>query len=193
MKLCEVRLEEILAQHGLGSRVGTRAEGHRVQTAVLGKLAECDAPLIAIDLAGLEVINSSFADEVIALPLQRVYGGEYGERYLVVVTPIAELVADFRFPLEKRDLTLLVFEGSVEGPWQVLGVAKSYFTETLAEIMRRGAVTTGDLASVLGISDQNCSNRLAALGKRRLIQREREFGVRGGQTHLNRSLLDLAT
>jgi Mn-dependent DtxR family transcriptional regulator len=87
----------------------------------------------------------------------------------------------------------MVFVGQRIGrDWHLMGTKKSYFDATLKEIVRVGSIATGDLAKVLDISLQNCSNRLAELGKRRLVQREKEFGVRGGQTHANRSLLNLA-
>lgn len=160
---------------------------------MLGLLEQCREPLVVLDLTGVELVNSSFSDEVLALPLQRICNGEYGERYLVVLTPTAEVIQDAQLPLEKRDLTVMVFIGQELGrEWHLMGTQKSYFDETLREIIRAGSLATGELAKVLDISLQNCSNRLTELGKRHLVQREREFGVRGGQTHANRSLLNLA-
>lgn len=174
-------------------RVGTRSEGERLRPVVLALLEQCRDPLMVLDLAGVELVNSSFSDEVLALPLQRICNGEYGERHLAVLTPTAEVIQDAQLPLEKRDLTVMVFVGQKLGrEWHLMGTKKSYFDTTLKEIMRVGSIATGDLAKVLDISLQNCSNRLAELGKRRLVQREREFGVRGGQTHANRSLMNLA-
>jgi hypothetical protein len=193
MKLFRIPLAELLAQHGLPMRVGTRSEGERLRPVVLALLAGSKEPLVVLDLNGVELVNSSFSDEVLALPLQRICNGEYGERYLTVLTPTAEVIQDAQLPLEKRDLTVMIFVGPKIGrEWHLMGTKKSYFDATLREIVRVGSIATGDLAKVLDISLQNCSNRLAELGKRRLVQREKEFGVRGGQTHANRSLLELA-
>lgn len=193
MKLFRIPLAELLTQHGLPMRVGTRSEGERLRPVVLRLIEQCRELLIVLDLTGVELVNSSFADEVLALPLQRVCGGEFGERYYVVLTPTLEVIQDAQLPLEKRHLTAMVFVGPEIGrEWHLLGVKKSFFDSTVKEIMRAGSTSTGDLAKALDISLQNCSNRLAELGKRRLVQREKEFGVRGGQTHTNRSLLNLA-
>ena len=193
VKLFRIPLAELLTQHSLPMRVGTRSEGERLRPVVLRLLEQCRELLVVLDLTGVELVNSSFSDEVLALPLQRICGGEYGERYYVVLTPTLEVIQDAQLPLEKRDLTVMVFVGGEIGrEWHLLGTRKSFFDSTLTEIMRAGSMATGDLAKALDISLQNCSNRLAELGKRRLVQREKEFGVRGGQTHTNRSLLTLA-
>ncbi len=193
VKLFRIPLASLLSEAGLPKRVGTRSEGERLRPVVLGLIEHCREPLVVLDLTGVELVNSSFSDEVLALPLQRLCGGEYGERFLVVLSPSAEVIQDAQLPLEKRDLTVMVFVGDAPGgDWHLLGAQKSYFDVTLREIMRAGSLATGDLAKALDISLQNCSNRLTELAKRRLVQREREFGVRGGQTHANRSLLNLA-
>lgn len=191
MKLFRVPFADLLEKHGLPRRVGTRSEGQIVQPDVLGALEHCEPRLAVIDLAGVDLINSSFADETIALPLQRLVNRELGEKYLVVATPSLELVVDLQLPLQKRDLSLLAFTPEIGDSWTILGVCKSYFEETLTKIMSMGASTTGALARSLDLSDQACSNRLAELGRRRLIVREREFGEGGGQTHSNSSLLGL--
>jgi hypothetical protein len=193
VKLFRIPLASLLSEAGLPRRVGTRSEGERLRPVVLGLLEHCREPLVVLDLTGIELVNSSFSDEVLALPLQRLCGGEYGERFLAVLSPSTEVIQDAQLPLEKRDLTVMVFVGdALGGEWHLLGAQKSYFDVTLREIMRAGSLATGDLAKALDISLQNCSNRLTELAKRRLVQREREFGVRGGQTHANRSLLNLA-
>jgi len=192
MKLLRIRLVDQLKEHQLPLRVGTRSEGKLVQPDVLEALESTTQRLAVIDLDGVELINSSFADETIALPLQRIVNKELGEKYLVVATPSLELVQDLELPLQKRGLSLLAFTPEIGENWKILGVIKSYFEETLSKIMAMGTCTTGTLARSLDLSDQACSNRLAELGRRRLISREREFGAAGGQTHSNRSLLELA-
>jgi len=192
MKLTRLKIAELLDQHELPRRVGTRSEGERLRPAVLQFINKSRTPLVVIDFSEVEIVNSSFADEIIAVPLLRVCSGEYGDRHLVVLTPNREVIQDAQLPLEKRDLTLLVFVGEIGRDWHLLGTCRSFFEETLGEVIRRGRVSTGDLARSLDISVQNCSNRLTELAKRRLIQREREFGVHGGQTHANRSILELA-
>jgi hypothetical protein len=186
-------LADFLARHHLPSRVGTRPEGQRVQKDILDYLSKSAEPVVAVDLTGVELMNSSFSDEVLALPLQRVCNGEYGDRSMVVLTPSYEVIQDVQRPLDERDLSLLVFELPFKkGRWKIFGVKKSFFEATLQAIENAETISTGDLANTLGISPQNCSNRLAELARRRLIQRERRFGIYGGQTHENKSLIAAA-
>lgn len=192
MKLFPILLADLLERHRLPLRVGTRSEGKLVQPDVLEAIESAQERVVVVDLDGVDLMNSSFADETIALPLQRIVNKELGEKYLIVATPSLELVQDLELPLQKRNLSLLAFTPGIGDSWKVLGVIKSYFEETLTKIMAMGTCTTGALARSLELSDQACSNRLAELGRRGLISREREFGAAGGQTHANRSLLDLA-
>lgn len=193
MKLLRIDLGALVQAAGFPSRVGTRPEGERILVSVNEQIRATREPLIVLDLTKLDLVTSSFADEVIAKPLQRICNGEHGDRFLVVVTPSRELVEDLDRLLAKRDLSVLVFERELSGPWWIAGVEKEYFPETLGILMSRGSLETGEVTKLLGdVSAQACSNRLTELARRRLIQRTRESGMRGGQTHTNMSLLEAA-
>lgn len=164
-----------------------------MQEAILAQLEMGRQPVVVLDLDGLEMMNSSFADEVIATPLQRILNGEHGERYFVVDTPSRELVEDVQRPLERRDLSLLCFEAFPDGEWWVAGIDRPVFRPLLELLMKYGSLDTGAIARLFGDTTvQNYSNRLSELSRRGLIKRSREFGVRGGQTHANMSLVEAA-
>jgi hypothetical protein len=194
MKLLRIQVEAVLSTLGITvRRLGTRAEGHRVQTQILSQIEGSREPLVVLDLHGLEMINSSFADEVIATPLQRILNREHGERYFVVDAPSREMVEDAQRPLESRDLTLMCFLGFPDGYWWLAGVERPVFRPLLELLMKHGSLETGSIARMLGTTSvQNYSNRLTELGRRGLIKRAKEFGVKGGQTHANMSLLEAA-
>lgn len=192
MKLMRIRIEDILRALGITvRRLGTRAEGRRVQGAILAQFEAGREPVVVLDLNGLEMMNSSFADEVIATPLQRVLNREHGDRYFVVDTPTRELVEDAQRPLENRDLSLMCFRGFPEGEWWIAGIDRPVFRPLLELLMKHGSLETGAITKLLGITKvQNYSNRLTELGRRGLIKRAKQFGVKGGQTHTNMSLLE---
>jgi hypothetical protein len=193
MKLQAVDIGALVQAASLPLRVGTRPEGERILVSVMEQIRGSQEPLIVLDLTKLEMVTSSFADEVVAKPLQRVCNGELGERSLVVLTPSREVVEDLERPLTRRDLSVLVFERAMTGPWWVAGVDKPYFREMLDILMSRGSLETGEITRLVpGLNPQACSNRLAELSKRRLIRRFKEAGMRGGQTHTNMSLLEAA-
>lgn len=193
MKLMTVDVGALVQSAGLPLRVGTRPEGERISGSVLERIRSTQEPLIVLDLTKLEMMTSSFADEVVGKPLQRVCNGELGERSLVLVTPSREVVEDLDRPLSRRDLSVLVFEMNLSGSWWVAGVDKPYFREMLDILMTRGNLETGEVTRLVpGLNAQACSNRLAELSRRRLIRRYKEVGMKGGQTHINMSLLEAA-
>ena len=194
VKLIRIRIEALLQGLSISvRRLGTRAEGRRLQEAILAHLETGREPVVVLDLNGLEMMNSSFADEVIATPLQRILNGEHGERYFVMDTPTRELVEDVQRPLEKRDLSLMCFQGFPDGEWWVAGVDRPVFRPLLELLMKHGSLETGAVARLFGdTSVQNYSNRLTELGRRGLIRRAKEFGAKGGQTYTNMSLLEAA-
>lgn len=195
VKLIRIRIDDVLRSLGLSvRRLGTRSEGRRVQEAILAQVAAGREAVVVLDLNGLEMMNSSFADEVIATPLQRILNGEHGGRYFVLDSPSRELVEDAQRPLENRDLSVLCFGGFPDGPWWILGVDRPVFRPLLELLMKHGSLDTGMIAKLLDDtkSVQNFSNRLAELAKRGLIKRAKEFGTKGGQTHTNMSLLEAA-
>lgn len=192
MKLTVVDVGALVQDAGFPPRVGTRIEGAFIQPLVVQQLRATSEPLVVMDVLGLEMVTSSFADEVIAKTLQNVCNGEFGDRYLAVVTPSKEAIEDLSRGLNERKLSVLVFEGSLEGPWWVQGIDKAYFRETLEVVMKNGRLETGAVTRLLGLNPQACSNRLAELARRRLIRRVRDYGAKGGQTHTNMSLLEAA-
>lgn len=188
-------MDDVLPLVGLTvRRLGTRSEGRRVQEAILAQVASTREPVVVLDLNGLEMMNSSFADEVIGTPLQRMLNGEHGDRYLVLDTPSRDLVEDAQRPLENRDLSVMCFAGFPDGEWWIVGVDRPVFRPLLELLMEHGSLDTGAIAKLLDDtkSVQNFSNRLTELSKRGLIRRSKEFGVKGGQTHTNMSLLEAA-
>jgi hypothetical protein len=192
MKLTVVDVGALVHDAGLPPRVGTRIEGALIQPTVFQQLKSTSEPLIVMDVLKLEMVTSSFADEVIAKTLQNVCNGEFGDRFLVVVASSMEAIEDLARGLKERQLSVLVFQGSLAGPWWIQGIDKSYFRKTLEVIMKHGTLETGAVTRLLALNPQACSNRLAELAKRRLIHRVRDYGAKGGQTHTNMSLLEAA-
>lgn len=180
-----------LARFGL--RLGTRLEGSTIRSLLWGELHNLSQPgLLVVDLAGLEVLSGSFADEVLGEVLASLVEGDLPGRYILVRSPGEELLEDVRTKLLARKLPLLAAVG--EGSrWSVLGKLQPYLGEALEWVVEHGEATSQDLACALGLTVQQASMRLLALGRLRLVHLEQESRPAGGYRWRAVSLLAFIT
>lgn len=176
----------LLAQ--FGTRVGTRSEGRAAQQAVWSELLSLPAEgILAADLAGIEVLSGSFADEAVVEPAARLVAGELPGRYLIVRAPKEDLLEDLAAKLAQRKLALLaVVDGKAPLP---LGRLPPYLDESLRWIVAHGEATSGDLAQALGVSPRAAATRIAQLGALRLVHIVPRPRSVGGVEHHARSLV----
>jgi len=159
-----------------GVRLGTRLEGKSAREELLAALESILEPgRLIVSLDGLEVLSGSFADETIALSCARLATGEYGDRYLIVRSPILEIAEDLSHKLERRHLAMLCL---LDDRWDVLGQLAAPMRETLALVIKHKETTAKELAGILGIRHNACLHRVGRLADLRLIRRE-EIGLTG--------------
>lgn len=159
-----------------GVRVGTRLEGKIAREKLLTALETLSEPgRLTISLDGIEVLSGSFADEAVALSYARLITGEYGDRYMIVRSPVLEITEDLSSKLERRRMAMLC---SSNDGWDVLGLLGTQIKETLALVIDRRETTAKELASLLGIRHNACLRRVGRLAELRLIRRE-EVGLAG--------------
>ena len=161
-----------------GSRLGTRMEGEHAREcliAALRSLAPTGQLLVSLD--GLEVLSTSFADEMIARTYQVLVSGELGDRTMVIETPLLELAEGIDVKLAQRRLAMLC---RAAGTWTILGFHTPAMDETLRLILEKGRTTTREIADELGLQMSACVNRVARLAELRLIHREK-IGMKGPQ------------
>lgn len=176
-----------VAMRTFGEIVGTREQGSKVRPEILHQLREIpEGETLILDFDGVQVFSGSFADEVVALPYQRLVNGEYGDRYIVIRSKEREVLEDLEAKLEKRELAILVIRN---GEWEVIGPLAEHLNETLRVIVSRGEISTPELAEVLDISLTNCNNRVVVLERLRLIERKRMNNPQGGIYYVNRSFI----
>lgn len=176
-------VEKVLHLASYGRRLGTRLEGRRAQGDILAALAALpEGGVLVLDLAGVEVLSGSFADEAVAVVLARLKDGELPGRYLYLRAPSLELLEDLDGKLEKRKVAVLVRLVGEEG-WKVLGWLPPYLGGVLAHAMRQGAACSLEVAEALGISPKQAALALKRLATLRLLRRERERRRGGGYQH----------
>ena len=161
-----------------GKRLGTRLEGERARLrleSVLRSLPEEGQVRLCLD--GLDVLSTSFADELIGKAYQRMVDGDFGDRTMVLVAPSPELAEGIDVKLAQRRLAMLCLQG---GRWLLVGSHTPALSETLARILEKKRTTTRELAEELGLQMSACVNRVARLADLRLIRR-RKIGMKGPQ------------
>lgn len=161
-----------------GRRLGTRMEGEqaRVQLfALLHSLPEDGQVRVCLD--GIDVLSTSFADEVIGRTLHLLTLGEFGDRTMVLETPVMDLADGIDAKLAQRQLAMLCLS---EGTWHLLGARTPAMADTLRLIIEKGRTTAKELAGELDLQMNACVNRVARLAKLHLIRRE-QIGMSGPQ------------
>jgi len=161
-----------------GTRLGTRLEGERARAELAGALrALPDGGQVRVVLDGLDVLSTSFADELIGRTYQHLVIGEFGERTMVLETPSAELADGIDVKLAQRRLAMLCL---LNGAWSLIGQHTPAMDETLRLILEKGTTTTRELIEDLDLQMNACVNRVARLAKLRLIRRV-QIGMNGPQ------------
>ena len=146
-----------------------RSRGVRVREFIEKILREEKTPLLVIlDFSGVGSIDFSWADEVVAKMISRLWGGEYGEKYLVLKGLNPSQVENISVALERKRLAALV-AGS-EG-WQIIGSLNNYLVHTLNKVMEKRQLTLRQLSEKEGIGMNTSGTRLLNLYKKRLVIR----------------------
>ncbi len=95
-----------------GKIVGTREEGKDAQKEIIRAIEKMsEGENLTLSLDGVKVFSGSFADEAVVTPYQRLVGGEYGEKYMVLDCDNREVLGDIEAKLERRKLSMLVVDG----------------------------------------------------------------------------------
>jgi hypothetical protein len=140
--------------------------------------------LVLLDFSGVGPIDFSWADEVVAKMISRLWSGEYGEKYLVFKGLNASQLENISVALERKRLAALVT--GAEG-WRIVGSLNNYLAHTLNTIMAKRHLTLRQLSEEEGIGMNTSGTRLLNLYKKRLVvrgegaSRKKEDSHRGRQ------------
>ena len=146
-----------------------RLRGARVREAIEKVLGEEKGSLrVVLDFSGMGSIDFSWADEVVAKMISRLWGGEYGEKFLVLKNLSSSQAENIDVALERKRLALLI-----TGPegWRIIGSLNNYLIHTLNRVMERKQLTPRELSEEEGIEMNTSGTRLLNLYKKRLVVR----------------------
>jgi len=162
-----------------GKRLGTRWEGTQAREVLRREIQALGQPgLLVVDFRGLEVLSGSFADEALGELLATLVEGALPGRYVMGRATREEILEDLNLKLAERKLALLVGLGGKN--WTAVGKLPPYLEEALRWVMDRGWGRSAELAQELGLTVQQASMRLLALGQLRLVHMEAESRAGGG-------------
>ncbi len=146
-----------------------RSRGIKIREFIEKVLREERDPLLVIlDFSGIGPIDFSWADEVVAKMISRLWSGEYGEKFLLLKGLNASQIENIGVALERKRLAALA-----TGPegWQIIGFLNNYLAHTLSQVMGRRYLTLRQLSEEEGIGMNTGGTRLLNLYKKRLVVR----------------------
>lgn len=145
-----------------------RSRGARFRETVEKILREGDAACLVIDFSGMGSIDFSWADEVVAKMVSRLWGDEYGEKFLILKGLNPSQEENIGVALERKKLAVLTI--GPEG-WRVVGSLNNYLTQTLNQVMKQKRLTLRELSEQKRIGMNTSGTRLLNLYKKRLVMR----------------------
>jgi hypothetical protein len=162
------KLTHTLLKNGSKEMTG-RSRGIRIRQALEKILGEEKGSLrIVLDFSGMGSIDFSWADEVVAKIISRLWSGEYGEKFLVLKSLTPSQAENIEVALERKKLAVLT-----TGPegWRIIGSLNNYLIHTLNRVMKKRQLTLRQLSEEEGIGMNTSGTRLLNLYKKRLVVR----------------------
>ncbi len=161
-----------------------RSCGARLRGMVEKILREGDASCLVIDFSGMGSIDFSWADEVVAKLVSRLWSNEYGEKYLVLKGLNPSQEENIGVALERKKLAVLT---TGPGGWRIIGSLNNYLAQTLTQVMNARRLTLKELSEKEKIGMNTSGTRLLNLYKKRLVLRaEGTNGLNGEPAHRGR-------
>jgi len=162
------KLTQHLLKNGSRETIG-RSRGVRIREAIEKILGgERGALRIVLDFSGMGSIDFSWADEVVAKMISRLWSSEYGEKFLVLKNLNPSQAENIGVALERKKLAVLT-----TGPegWRIIGSLNNYLIHTLNRVMKKRQLTLRELSEEEGIEMNTSGTRLLNLYKKRLVVR----------------------
>ena len=161
------KLTNDLFKNGKKEMAG-RSRGARLRETIEKILREGDEPCLVIDFSGMGSIDFSWADEVVAKMVSRLWGDEYGEKYLVLKGLNPSQEENIGVALERKKLAVLT---TGPGGWRIIGSLNNYLVQTLNRVMNTSRLTLRELSEKEKIGMNTSGTRLLNLYRKRLVLR----------------------
>lgn len=163
-----------------------RSRGVRTRETLERVLKGEAGALVVLDFSGIGPVDFSWADEVVAKIVSRLWSNEYGERYVILKGLTASQVENIEVALERKKLAALT---TGPGGWRIIGSLNNYLAHTLKQVMKKKHLTLKELSEAEGIGMNTSGTRLLNLYKKRLVLRVEGAEPYRGRQYIYRSLL----
>jgi len=180
------KLTNTLMKNGSKEMTG-RSRGVRIRQAIEKILGTEKGSLrIVLDFSGMGSIDFSWADEVVAKIISRLWSGEYGEKFLILKNLNPSQAENIGVALERKKLAVLT-----TGPegWRIIGSLNNYLIHTLNRVMKKRQLTLRELSEEEGIEMNTSGTRLLNLYKKRLVVRSEGAMTGKEDTHRGRQYI----
>ncbi len=169
-----------------GSYFATRERGAKVRAEIEAALKGVSGsePLV-LDFDRVQMISFSFADEVVGKLVTDRSIGELGERPILVVNAVDEVVHPMASSMERRRLVVACRQLD---DIHLIG-APGHVQSTFEAAAAREEFRTTELAAELGITVQALNNRLKSLLAAGVLVRHEAIARTGGREYIYRVAL----
>jgi hypothetical protein len=179
------KLTHELFKNGKKEMTG-RSRGIRIRETIEKILRGGNEPCIVLDFSGMGPIDFSWADEVVAKMVSRLWGDEYGEKFLILKGLNSSQTENVSVALERKKLAVLA-TGS-EG-WRIVGSLNNYLIHTLNQVMKKRRLTLRELSEEEGIGMNTSGTRLLNLYRKRLVVRLEDSSISKEISHRGRQYI----
>ena len=152
----------------------TRPSGQVVRNRIERDVAKEDnGAVIALDFSKIGIIDYSCADEIVAKLISRLLGGEYGDKYFILIGLNDNQRENIEVALERKALAAIAEKKN--GEKVLLGTLHNYLRETLDLILKKGRLSAKELSQAMNLEANTSGTRLLNLHKKRLVKRIEEI------------------
>ena len=152
----------------------TRPSGQMIRGRIEKNIeAEKNGEVIALDFSEIGIIDYSCADEVVAKLISRLWGNEYGDRYIILTGLNENQKENIEVALERKDLAVIA--RMKDGKEILLGNLNNYLRQTLEVVITKDRIRTKDLSEIMNLEANTSGTRLLNLHKKRLVMRNEEI------------------
>ena len=146
---------------------------------------EGDRVVITLDFSKIGIIDYSCADEIVAKLVSRLLGGEYGDKYILLVGLNENQKENIEVALERKGLAIMA--KTRNNKKILLGNINNYLKQTLDLILEKDKITARELSEAMKLEPNTSGTRLLNLHKKRLVRRTDEI-VNGGRVWIYESI-----
>lgn len=160
--------------------------GKQFREKIIGYMASTSDNLFKLDFTGVEIVDFSYASEVVAVLIARL--SVELEGYHIVLSDMNRYVEEnVNIALEKAELCALVVEEYIR--WKLIGKCSEPLRNTFAAIVELKKTDSPTLAARFETTVPVINNRLKALSMLGIIGKEESTAPSGGKQFIYHSII----